>query len=276
MASKNLTSYEVKPEEEGMTLSAFLKERLEPASLKAIKKLIDESCLALNGKIARRAKTLLAQGDRIVICKKESLDRRPKVLFEDEHLLAIDKPIGLVSSLDALKRHFKGDLFLVHRLDKETSGVLLLARSAAAAKSLERQFRERTVHKTYLALVEGEVKQAKGVIENHLEVKSRFQGGVIYGLAKGKGLFAKTAWSLVKRFAGLSLLCCFPHTGRTHQIRVHMKGMGHPIVGDPVYGGKRALESRMCLHAYMIAFEHPILKTQIEIKSSIPDAFKKK
>ena len=216
------------------------------------------------------------------------------VLHEDADLLAIDKPPGMVvhpapgarhGTLVHALVHRLGDLGgvgdpdrpgIVHRLDRDTSGVLLVARSAAAHEALARQFRERTVEKRYLALVRGRLEPATGVVDRpvgrHPRERKRMSTRSRHGRA------AVTRWTVLERFPGATLVRLEPETGRTHQLRVHLAAVGHPIVGDAVYGARRAGRvevagvacARQALHAAEIRFSHPSSGARMTVRAALP------
>ncbi len=190
------------------------------------------------------------------------------VLFEDKDLLIINKPSGVVSE----------GKFLVHRLDKETSGVLVLAKNQSMQEAMEALFKKREVHKIYLAIVDGKVAQDEGVIDNALGKIHSYQGQTIYRAVDAKkGKRAITSWKCLKRGKQASLLQCEPYTGRTHQIRAHLSGMGHPILGDVQYGKRFCCTfhpQRNMLHAYRIQFKHPSTGQKMDIVAPIPSDFK--
>lgn len=242
-----------------MTLLEFIA-LFHSSSKKEIKRLIENNSCKLNGVIERIASQKVAYGDSVEwnpqIKEKVHFDKK-RILFEDDALLIYNKPSGITSDaegiLELLKPH--GHFFLVHRLDKETSGILILAKNEEEKKALTNAFRDRAIKKQYVALVEGIPKQ-KGIIENYLGKVGGFQGQTLYGaVGKVKGKLAKTEWVLQKALKHAALISCFPETGRTHQIRVHLSEMGHPILGDYQYG-KPKQPHRLMLHAYKISFNH--------------------
>jgi tRNA pseudouridine32 synthase/23S rRNA pseudouridine746 synthase len=200
------------------------------------------------------------------------------VLFSDPWLLAVDKPTGLLSQpglgpeqADAVVGRLVGrwgPLQLVHRLDRDTSGLLLLARDAASHRTLSRAFAERRVEKIYLADVLGNP-GAAGRIERPLRRASRQPPRYRVDPA---GRPSRTDWRLLEPHAGWSRVELRPVTGRSHQLRVHMAWLGHPLLGDPLYGNARSrgLASRLLLHAAGLAFDHPIRGTRIELRSQAP------
>jgi 23S rRNA pseudouridine1911/1915/1917 synthase len=217
------------------------------------------------------------------------------VLWEDAHLLAVDKPPGMVvhpapgwrrgTLVNALAHHLgttagPGEADrpgIVHRLDRDTSGVLLVARSAAALEGLARQFRARTVEKRYLAVVRGRVGPEAGTIDRPIGRHPRERKRM--SVAARRGRAAVTRWTVVERFAGATLLRLHPETGRTHQLRVHLAAAGHPILGDPLYGARRpgrtlppagAAFPRQALHAEEIRFIHPMTGERLAVRAPLP------
>ena len=253
-----------------MKLLAFLKQRYPQYSAKAIKRAIDAGKCTVNGRIETFSTALLKKGDRVQIALVEEKRKELKVtiLYEDAYLLICNKPAGLVS-----EKVPTGNLQLIHRLDKETSGAILLAKSTKAFEAMKALFIKKEVHKDYLALVEGRVKSKEGEISNFLGKKREYEGQSIWGsVHPKKGLRAVTVWKCLKAAPQASLLLCSPLTGRTHQLRVHFSEMGHPILGDIQYG-KRSNAPRQLLHAYRLRFCHPFTKQEIEVTAPIPEDF---
>jgi RluA family pseudouridine synthase len=187
------------------------------------------------------------------------------VLFENDEILAVDKPEKLssipernrekISLLKILNDHFQRKFFVVHRLDKQVSGVILFAKDPATHRYLNLQFEQRKVHKTYLALVHGTIEGDSGVIEAPLR---RFGSGRM-GEDRTRGKPCRTEFSLMERFSDCSLVRVNPLTGRKHQIRAHFFSIGHPIVGDTLYGDKSRQKTfpRLMLHALRVQFLSP-------------------
>lgn len=231
----------------------------------------------------------------------------PKLLYRDDDFLAIDKPAGLpsvrerwtdddsafVKVWDILKASDPEARKprVVHRLDKETSGVLLFATSLTAARALSRQFRERVVEKVYLALVLGTPPEDGGRIEVRVEDDPSRPGRM--RIVAKRGRETVTDWTVVERFRGYALLEVRPKTGRTHQIRVCLEHLGYPLLVDSAYGGRASfllssvkrgykakkdrpelpLLGRVSLHARRLALPHPIAETPIEIEAEVPKDF---
>lgn len=283
--------WEVLSTHSGVRLQNFLKEKLgESVSAKQIKHAIDSGKCRLNGKPERFSSRLVGSGDKIELDlshpseksqkKTHLLGEFQRVLYSDDDVVAYNKPSGVSSDskevLDALSKHF-GSLILLHRLDKETTGILLFARNEMIARAIETLFKQRLVKKTYLAIVNGIPSKSFGTIENFLGKLHVYQGQTIWGaVPREKGLLAKTRWKMQKSGKRASLLICYPETGRTHQIRVHLSSLGHPILGDHQYGRLFTCDyrpQRVLLHASEIIFEHPRTKQVLHIRCSIPNDF---
>lgn len=276
--------WDVQQKQSGQSLQLFLKDKLANASGKQIKRLIDSGKCRLNGKPERFSSRLVGKGDIVELDvsspqKKTEIFDAGSILYSDDDLIAYNKPTGIASDnkelLDHLQKRF-GNAILLHRLDKETTGVLLFARNEQSAKAIEALFKKRLVKKTYLAIVDGTAK-ASGTIENHLGKLHVYQGQSIWGeVPQEKGLHAKTCWERKESGNGASLLICQPETGRTHQIRVHLSGIGHPILGDHHYGRSftcKYRSQRVLLHAVSVAFEHPSTQKPVVITSPTPKDF---
>ena len=211
------------------------------------------------------------------------------ILYQDADLAVVEKPCGMVvhpaagnetgtlvnallSALDSLGG-IGGETRpgIVHRLDKDTSGLLLVAKNDAAQLSLSRQLQDRLVEKHYRALVEGLLPEDEGVIDQPIgrSKKDRKKMAI-----DPEGREAVTRWRVLARGNACSLLDVHILTGRTHQIRVHMRSIGHPVCGDPIYGNPRGLKvPRLMLHAYSLAFNHPVTGERMTFVCPLPEAF---
>lgn len=199
------------------------------------------------------------------------------VILSDEHFVAVNKPTRMLTvpgrgadKQDCLYHRvceLFPDALVVHRLDMETSGVVLFARSPEAQRNLSLQFEKRQTQKQYVAIVEGVVLQDEGVVEYPLrkDMTQRLPPRHLVDCVRGKS--ALTRWRVEQRGATTTRLALFPETGRSHQLRVHMQSIGHPIVGDPIYG--HAAE-RLMLHAQMLAFLHPVSGAPIRMECPAP------
>ena len=209
------------------------------------------------------------------------------VIYEDDALLVVNKPAGMV--VHPAYGHASGTLVnavlahcpqiadvggpdragVVHRLDKDTSGLILIAKDGVTRATLQRQFKRRQVAKTYLALVEGQMQPREGVVEAPVgrDKRQRKKMAVVRS-----GREARTMYRAIEYFANYTLLEVRPHTGRTHQVRVHLSWLGYPIVGDAVYGRhrQRLLRGRHFLHAARIRFSHPATSEEVEFEAPLP------
>jgi 23S rRNA pseudouridine1911/1915/1917 synthase len=269
--------------------------RLVPQhSRRRLREWIDAGRVTLDGTIAE-GKQRLSGGERIVIAAVEDLQAvadAPQaialdIVYEDDAIIVVDKPPGLVvhpgsgnrdgTLLNALLHHAPEVAALpragiVHRLDKDTSGLLVVAKTAIAQTDLVRQLQARTVKREYAALVHGDVARATTIdapIGRHPRIRT-----TMAVVARGKP--ARTHVKPLERFGGATFVQCTLETGRTHQIRVHLAAIGHPLVGDPAYGrgrGSVALPAfhRQALHAIRLAFIHPQTKRQRQWETPLPD-----
>ncbi|HEV3284867.1 MAG TPA: RluA family pseudouridine synthase [Solirubrobacteraceae bacterium] len=210
-----------------------------------------------------------------------------RIAFEDEHLLVVDKPAGLVvhpargHREDTLSQLLAPQLAggdperagIVHRLDRDTSGLLVVARSAEAHRLLQAALSARRIEREYLALVEGRPPARTGTIEAPIGRDPRVRTRMAVGGAAARD--ARTHFTLERALNGTSLLRLKLETGRTHQIRVHLQAIGHPVVGDPEYGtaGMLGLE-RQFLHSARLSFDHPITGERVDVSSPLPPDLK--
>jgi 23S rRNA pseudouridine1911/1915/1917 synthase len=256
-----------------------------------VQKLIAGGYITVNEKPAKPGHRLDI-GDRIdiTIPPAPSQELKPEampleILYEDDDLLVVDKPAGLTvhpapghpehTLVNAILAHFPhladmGDSLrpgVVHRLDKDTSGVMLVAKNSLAQVDLARQFKTHSVTKAYLALVKGRLEPENGVIEANIgrDPHHRKRMAVV-----AAGREARTGYRVVKYLGGYSLLEVRPETGRTHQIRVHLAAIGFPVVGDRVYGVKSKYLARQFLHACRLGFKLPSTGEYVEFQSELP------
>ena len=212
-----------------------------------------------------------------------------EILYEDDHLVCVNKPPGLVvhpaaghwegTLVNALLHHCAGISGgahplrpgIVHRLDKDTSGCILAAKTPEAHEALARQFAARTARKTYLAVVRGKPRTTAGVIAGAIARHPVHRQRMAVTQRPGARA-AETSWRLLATEGKLSLLECRPKTGRTHQIRVHLKHLGHPIAGDRTYGGGADFP-RQLLHAWKISVAHPSTGEPLDLEAPVPDDF---
>ncbi|MCP5469966.1 MAG: RluA family pseudouridine synthase [Chlamydiales bacterium] len=236
-------------------LLAFLKERVD-LSTKRVRWLVEHNRCRVNGAVERFCSTRLFKGDRVVL-HLDDTDQKLKVLFEDEHLIAYRKPAGFTSE--------RLPHLLVHRLDRDTTGVVLCAKTLEAQNKMEVLFRKREIEKEYIAVVSPPPSGEGGVIKFDMAVQKRREGAVLWHKVE-KGLPSETQWEVIKRDRKKATLRLFPKTGRTHQLRLHMRELGCPIVGDVDYGSReQGKVFRPLLHARRLTFTHPITQEKMEI-----------
>ena len=243
----------------------------EYPSVKAIKRAIDAKQCTINGRVELFSTHRVRTGDRVeIMLSVAKSDLRAPILFEDAELIAYDKPAGKTSE------SFEG-YFLVHRLDKETSGVILFAKTPQMRDLLIALFSSRKMDKEYLAICDGKIAQKKWVCDDFLGKKAAYEGGSLYGkVPKEKGKRAITHFELLTSCETASYVRAKPITGRTHQVRVHLKERGHPILGDWQYGKqfKSLLHpKRHLLHAHQLSFTHPLTKEKLKICAPLPKDF---
>ncbi|PCI78142.1 hypothetical protein COB21_01355 [Candidatus Aerophobetes bacterium] len=285
-SSQRIQAFSIRSCSVGTTLLDYLKSLDTEKSSTQIKSALDLGACRINGSIERFGKRVLVLGDRVKVdidfahrIKQNTPKKELKILYEDESVLILNKPVGLVVDKQSIQAFLSKNLFLVHRLDKATSGALCLAKTSIAQKAMETLFKKRQINKAYLAVVCGNLTQKEGVRKTFLAPLQTFDGQTLYGSKKGREVnaitrFHKVSSSSNKKF---STLWCQIETGKTHQIRVHLKEIGHPIVGDLLYGREAdyPLEvDQMLLHSYKVAFENPISKKKIEVTAPMRKAFK--
>lgn len=276
----------------GQRLDLYLQQQLPQYSRSRLQQWIKDGRVRVNGATQRPSYTLRS-GDRIDVDPADPapLHAQPEeipldILYEDADLVAIHKPAGMVvhsgagvsagTLVNALLHRFQNLSAaggserpgIVHRLDKETSGVILVARNDAAHRSLAAQFAGRQVEKRYLALVRGSVRLDQGRIEKPIARDPVHRTRMTARLAKGRASLSE--YRVLRRFEGFTLVEVRIGTGRTHQIRVHMASIGHPVAGDRLYGGPPSPCGRFFLHAALIRFLHPTTGKPLEIAAPLP------
>jgi RluA family pseudouridine synthase len=270
--------------EAGAKLGNFIRDKLSGArSARQVKRELEENRCVVNGAIERFASRVLTEGDRIHFDDAQPIttaETRWETLYADDDIVICNKPAGTV--VDSPETHQQlcqeyGPIILVHRLDRDTTGAFLLARNEAAAKALESQFKQRTIDKVYLALVDGLVAESQGEIKNSLGKVHVYDGQAIWGeVPRGQGPLAHTVWRVIGRGQRATLVACQPKTGRTHQLRAHLKGLGHPILGDYQYARRFSCDykpTRCLLHASEITFHHPRTGTKRRVRVPLPADF---
>lgn len=287
----------VKKEEKSLRLDMFLLKKDVANTRSRIKNLIDDGLVSVNGK-NQKSGYAVRENDKIVVTLNENkaLSAEPEDIFlnicyENDNLLVINKPQGMVvhpaagnysgtlvnalcykiKNLSTLNGNFRAGI--VHRLDKDTSGLLLVAKNDMSHENLAKQIQTKVCKRYYMALLEGNLKDDDGYVETYIDraVKDRKKMEVS---RSGTGKLATTLYRVIKRFPGYCLVEFELKTGRTHQIRVHAKYLGHPVVGDRVYGFKNHPQLKgQLLHAYKISFFEPVTKENITVECKMPEHF---
>lgn len=262
-----------------MSLLAFLRLQCKDISVKSLKSAIDTKLCTVNGIVERFSTHLLKIGDVVILYQTQILHpKHLEILYQDEYLLICNKPAMLISDMRALQSLLKDRWLLGHRLDKETSGALIFVKNTFVLQQLIALFKKHSVEKFYLALVDGQVLQEEGKIDKPIAKLKSYQGQSLYGVTTTPGAKrAVTLWRCLKRSKAASLLLCQPMTGRTHQLRVHLSYIGHPILGDTLYAKHffcRTSPIRHLLHAYILRFPHPVSHQMITAKAKVPEDFK--
>ncbi|ERM82463.1 ribosomal large subunit pseudouridine synthase D [Rhodonellum psychrophilum GCM71 = DSM 17998] len=298
-------------------IDKFLTERVTNATRNKVQNAIDTGMVLVNGAVTKsnykvrpldEVKVMMESPSKKTESQPEDLDL--DILYEDEHLMIVNKPAGMVvhpahgnwtgTLVNGLMYHFNqlpelpgntGRPGLVHRIDKDTSGLLVVAKSELAMSDLAGQFFHHTIERTYLALVWGEPKDEVGTINTHVG-RSAKNRKVIEAYPDGsQGKHAITHWKVLKSLRYVSLVQCNLETGRTHQIRAHMRYIGHPLFNDAMYGGDKirkgtqfskyksfvhncfAMIPRQALHAMSLGFVHPFTKEKMYFEAPLPADF---
>ncbi|HKQ92918.1 MAG TPA: RluA family pseudouridine synthase [Blastocatellia bacterium] len=300
MLNPDRLSFEFEAGADKPRLDEFVATRLPKISLTRIRRLIAEGDVLLNDERSLKG-VRLQPGDRVLVkifaAEKSSATPEPiplDILFEDEHIIAVNKPVGLLAHpsnteksgtlTNALAYHFwraAGSPIrpgLIHRLDRNTSGVMVIAKTPRAHRTLSKHFRERRVKKFYLALLSGRMEKDSGEVDApigsdpkvwpHWRVTPEGEGGKP----------AQTLYRVKRRFKAHTLVELEPLTGRTHQLRIHCNLIGHPIVGDPIYAStvdplaaKHKLKQHL-LHAARLVFRHPATGKEMNLEAALPQA----
>jgi len=290
--------FKVEEEDAGTRIDKYISNLMEGKSRSFIQGMIEKGVVLVNGNI-KKSNYTVRTGDVICVTIPEPVEMSIKpekisleILYEDADLVVVNKKQGMVvhpasgvysgTLVNALLDHctdlsgINGVLRpgIVHRIDKDTSGILVVAKNDNAHNILAHQLKEHSMTRVYYALVEGIVKQDEGVVDAPL---GRHPLEKIKMAVVRDGRNAVTRYRVIKRYKAQTLVECVLETGRTHQIRVHMAHIGHPVVGDPVYGHKKQrfkLEGQL-LHAKKLGFIHPSTNEYVEFKSPLPDYFVK-
>jgi 23S rRNA pseudouridine1911/1915/1917 synthase len=282
----------------GERLDLFVVRKLPELTRSRVRRLIDEGVVLVDGEQPSKAGVTLEAGQRVSITlpppESDTLvpeSTKLRIVYEDNDLLVVDKPAGMAvhpspghsegTLVHALLAHSpelstvggEGRPGIVHRLDKDTSGLIIVAKNDDAHLALAKQLKDRRVEKTYVALVEGRVEPSEGTIDAPIarHPAHRQRMAVVAG-----GRASRTRYRVLRVIGGYSLLELHPETGRTHQLRVHLASIGHPVAGDRVYGRSTRDEAfpRQLLHAQRLGFAHPRTGARIEVEAELPEDLK--
>jgi len=274
-----------------LSLAEHLRALYPASSQNTVKKLLERGRVKVNGAITRLGKTRLHAGDRVEIGEKIFVKRLPndlEILYEDGHLLVINKNANLLTVATEKEKEAtayaylydyvktqkpENKIFIVHRLDKKASGILVFARSEAVKRKLQAQFETHDIDRAYIAIVQGRVKDESGTVKNYLAENRAYKVYVTDDDKTGK--LAMTHYHVRRRIAGYTWLEITPESGRKHQIRVHLAGLGHPVIGDKEYGGAKNPLNRLGLHANRLGFVHPVTGKKMTFEVEAPPAFRK-
>jgi 23S rRNA pseudouridine1911/1915/1917 synthase len=294
----------IPPEAAGWRLDRALAATIPTLSRERLKSLISAGAVTIDGMLLRDPATKVAGGNAAEVAVPDptpagnaAQDIPLVVVFEDEHLIVIDKPAGLVvhpacgnldgTLVNALLHHCKGSLSgiggverpgIVHRIDKDTSGLMVAAKTDRAHTGLAAQFARHSIDRRYLAIVKGRPRPVEGRIEGNLG-RSPANRKKMAVVGPGQGKHAVTHYRMLTPLRDAALVECRLETGRTHQVRVHMASIGHPLLGDPVYGRHgvnfRELSpgfafERQALHAARLGFVHPVTSEALSFESNMP------
>nr|WP_321316038.1 RluA family pseudouridine synthase [uncultured Ligilactobacillus sp.] len=288
--------YEFEILDEKGRLDKVLAILLPEISRSQIKNLIENGNVTVNNK-SEKPKYKVKSGDQIKLIKPKpkKIDLEPEnidldIVYEDNDVIVVNKPQGMVvhpapghekhtlvnallyhSPLSTINGTFRPGI--VHRIDKDTSGLLMVAKNDVAHQSLAKQLKEKTNKREYIALVYGNIKEDKGTIDAPIgrNPQDRKKQAVVKN-----GRRAVTHFEVLKRYQNFTLVKCILETGRTHQIRVHMKYIGHPLVGDPLYGPKKVIgNTGQYLHAAVLGFKHPTTGKELLFSADLPQNFQK-
>jgi 23S rRNA pseudouridine1911/1915/1917 synthase len=271
-------------------LLSFLLKQMPDKSRNTVKSLLSHRQVSVDYKVTTQFNQSLKPGQEVIInwgkVQEKSDDRKLKIYFEDPYLIVVEKQHGLLSiasdkekdktAYGMLSRMVKKEnsenlIFIVHRLDRETSGLMLFAKSYEVQQLLQKAWQETVVERSYVVVVEGSVEQDQSTITSWLKENKAL---VMYSSqTPNDGQKAITLYKVLKRNEQFSLLEVKLETGRKNQIRVHLKDIGHPVVGDKKYGSTQNPIGRMGLHARVLAFTHPVTGKEVRFETPIPRRF---
>lgn len=275
---------------ERVELMQFLIQQLPHKNRHNIKTLMGNKQVLVDGKIVTQFNAILLPGQKVELAgerlSKEKQYKGISIVFEDHYLIVIDKQAGILSmatdnqkdntAYSMLSNHVKeqnpdSKIFIVHRLDRDTSGLMLFAKNEDIKHQLQKSWNETIIERSYVAVVEGGVNKSEGTITSYLMETDSMK---VYSTQDtNKGLKAVTHYKLLQSGKDYSLLLLNLETGRKNQIRVHLQDIGHSVAGDKKYGAKTNPIKRLALHAQVLSFEHPVTKETMCFRTNIPRKF---
>src|SRR5690625_4420680 len=269
--SRDMFSFRI---QENIELLPFLYKAFSNRSRNSVKSILRRGQVSVNGKETTQFNERLQEGDFVTVLKNEAAKRLGalvgiEILHEnkDEFFTVQQQMIEYVKH-----QHLRNHIYMTHRLDRDTSGVMILARNIKTQHYLQNNWHEVVPERSYQALVEGEVEKDKGTVKSYLKETKTFY---VYSTEDEDGLHAVTHYEKVKSNGKYSLLNVHLETGRKNQIRVHMKDLGHPVAGDKKYGAETNPLNRLCLHAQSITFIHPKTKKPVTVRAKAPRSFQR-
>ena len=294
----NRLEFTVAADDSGVRIDKFLADRIEGLSRSAVTRLIDDGKVTVGDKpLKKKDKTVADMTVTVLIDDPQPVDIVPEnipldIVYEDEHLLVVNKPKGMVvhpapgnysgTLVNALMYHCGGDLSgingelrpgIVHRIDKNTSGLLSVAKSDIAHAGLSAQIKAHSFEREYLAICYGNLKEDERTVDAPIGRHKIDRKKMCVTQLNSKP--AVTHIKVLERYSGFTYIRCRLETGRTHQIRVHMAYIGHPLAGDDVYGPSKVITELhgQCLHAYKLGFIHPVTGEYLEFTAEPPESF---
>ena len=300
MSENGLQRLTVSPEEAGVSIDKYLTEQLPDITRSYLQKLLKDGSVQMNGKSVKTStKTASGAVIELTITEPEEPEILPEdipldILYEDSDVILINKPKDMVvhpaaghytgTLVNALMYHCKGDLSgingvlrpgIVHRIDKDTTGVLIICKNDKAHNALAEQLKEHSITRKYRAIVCGNLKEDEGTVDAPLGRHPQDRKKM--AIVRTGGKRAVTHYRVLERFGNYTYIECQLETGRTHQIRVHMASLGHPLLGDEVYGRVKSPFNRegQTLHAMVLGFIHPTTGEYMEFEAPLPEYFEK-
>ncbi|AWV98532.1 RluA family pseudouridine synthase [Arcticibacterium luteifluviistationis] len=271
-------------------LLIFLLAVMPGKSRQVVKNILRDKQVLVENEITSQYNQILKVGQKVEIRKDKQFQNKKlqglKIIFEDEHLIVIDKEAGILSMATAKQKDntaysilsdyvkdqiSSNNIFIIHRLDRETSGIMMYAKTQKVQKMLQENWNDNILERSYLAVIEGKLKKEKSTITSYLTESKSF---IVYSSQNAtKGKKAVTHYEVLKTSKNYSLLKVDLETGRKNQIRVHMQDVKHSVVGDSKYGATSNPIRRLGLHAWVLAFTHPITKSKMRFNTEVPVLF---